>query len=124
MGGDVEEYYLFGFRILTKHTKGLTSHQLSEWEAYDRLDPIGAWRDDFRMSYIASLLTNLVIRVHGKKGAKLTDVKDFLLDWSGDMKHTQQQTPQEMREFLLQFAKTQNKKVESQKKSVPKRRKQ
>ena len=54
---------------------------MAEWYAYDRLDPIGEARDDFRMSYLASTITNLAISINGKKGAKLTNVKDFLLDW-------------------------------------------
>jgi hypothetical protein len=55
--------------------------QLSEWEAYDRIDPIGTWREDFRMAYLCSLVTNLVISVHGKKGAKTTNVIDFMPEW-------------------------------------------
>ena len=54
---------------------------MSEWEAYDRLDPIGTWRDDFRMAYLSSLITNLTISVHGKKGAKATNPIDFLPEW-------------------------------------------
>jgi hypothetical protein len=60
----------------------LTSLQLSEWEAYDKLDPIGTWRDDFRMAYLSSLVTNLTISVNGKKGAKMTSPIDFLPDWA------------------------------------------
>jgi hypothetical protein len=89
----------------------LTSKQLSEWEAYDRLDPIGTWRDDFRMSFMASLLTNLTIKVNGRKGAALTNVKDFLLDWSGDLKIGKQQSIEDMKTVLLQIAKDQNRKV-------------
>jgi hypothetical protein len=59
----------------------LTSSQLSEWEAYDRIDPIGSWRDDFRMAYLASVMTNLTIGVHGKKGTKQTPLIDFMPDW-------------------------------------------
>jgi hypothetical protein len=55
--------------------------QLSEWEAYDRLDPIGTWREDFRTATLASIVTNLVISVHGKKGAKMTTAIDFMPDW-------------------------------------------
>lgn len=92
----------------------LTSYQLSEWEAYDRIDPIGSWRDDFRISYIASLLTNLVIRVHGKKGAKLTEVKEFLFDWSGEIRKgelTKKQSPEEMKAIMMAIAAGQNKRV-------------
>jgi hypothetical protein len=59
----------------------ITSEQFSEWEAYDRLDPIGKWREDFRLAYLCSMVTNLVISVHGKKGTKMTSPIDFMLDW-------------------------------------------
>ena len=102
----------------------LTSKQLSEWEAYDRLDPIGTWRDDFRMSFMASLLTNLTIKVNGGKGAALTDVKDFLLDWSGDLKIGKQQSVEEMKVILLQIAKDQNRKVSIKEGKTPPVKKQ
>jgi hypothetical protein len=94
---------------------------LSEWEAYDRLDPIGKWRDDFRMSFLASLITNLMIRAYGKKGARLTEVKDFLLDWSGDLKKAGQtkQSPEEMKEILTSIFTAHNKKFEAKSKIKP-----
>lgn len=91
----------------------LTSVQLGEWEAYDRLDPIGTWRDDFRLAYLSSLITNLTLSVHGKKGVKMTNPMDFMLDWDGTMKQEpKKQSVEEMKEILMQFAKTQNKRVE------------
>jgi len=81
----------------------LTSEQLSEWEAMDRIDPIGSWRDDFRMSYIASLITNLFIRTHGRRGAKLTEVKDFILDWDKGFGR-KAQSMEEMKQVLLSLA--------------------
>jgi hypothetical protein len=90
----------------------LTSRQLSEWEAYDRIDPTGEWREDFRMAYLASLVTNLTISVHGKKGAKHTEVTDFMPDWSGEKLHEpKKQSAEEMKEMLLGIAAAQNKKV-------------
>jgi hypothetical protein len=74
---------------------------------------------------MASLITNLFIRVHGKKGAKLTEVKSFLLDWSGSMKQMEegkpQQSTEDIKKTLLQIAKDQNKRVIVQ--SKPPRRK-
>jgi hypothetical protein len=90
----------------------LTSKQISEWEAYDRIDPIGTWREDFRMAYLSSLITNLTISVHGKKGAKTTSPIDFMPEWDKDAiklgKPTQ--TVEEMKQILLGIAKTQNRK--------------
>jgi hypothetical protein len=91
----------------------LTSVQLSEWEAYDRLDPLGTWREDFRLAYLCSLVTNLVISTHGKTGAKHTLPTDFMLDWDLEKKKgvVKQQTVEQMKEVLFEIAKTHNKKL-------------
>jgi len=64
----------------------LTSRQLSEWEAYDKIDPIGSWRDDFRIAKLESLLTNIVQQLYAKKGSAptITTPLDFMPDWSGE----------------------------------------
>jgi hypothetical protein len=102
----------------------LTSVQISEWEAYDKIDPIGTWRDDFRMANLAAIITNIVNCLYSKKGSqpKLTTPLDFMPDWSNDKKEVSiKQSPEEMKEFLLRFAKIHNKKIESLKTNrVPK----
>lgn len=97
----------------------LTSVQLSEWEAYDRLDPVGAWREDFRMAYLSSLITNLTISVHGKKGTKQTNLMDFLPKWdigAEQGKEIKVQSVEDMKKALLEIASHQNKKVAGLKK--------
>jgi hypothetical protein len=94
----------------------LTSKQLSEWEAYDRIDPIGTWREDFRLAYLSSLITNLTISVHGKKGAQHTSPMDFMLDWTGEKKIGKKQSVEEMKAVLMSLANTQNQKVEKKNK--------
>jgi len=81
----------------------ISARQLAEWEVYNRIDPIGEERQDFRMSYLASLVTNLVISTMGKKGAKLTNIKDFLLVW--DEKPKQEQSTEDMRNILMGMVK-------------------
>lgn len=78
----------------------LTAKQLAEWEAYDRLDPIGRWRDDFQMAYLASTMTNLAISIHGKKGAKLTQVIDYMPKWDEEKQEYKVQTVEEMKSVL------------------------
>ena len=78
---------------------------------YDRLDPIGKARDDFRMSYMESLITNLAIKVHGKKGASLTKVEDFMLDW-GKEKEVKVQSVEEQKRILMDIFGKHNKAVE------------
>ena len=100
----------------------LTSKQLSEWEAYDRLDPIGTWREDFRLAYLSSLVTNIAIQVNGKKGAKLTQPQDFMLEWGKDKEEIEKQSVDQIKEFMMNFAQGQNRRVQSEKGStrVPK----
>ncbi|MCK9544827.1 MAG: hypothetical protein M0R03_22670 [Novosphingobium sp.] len=33
------------------------------------------------MSYLATIITNLAISIHGKAGSKPKEIKDFLIDW-------------------------------------------
>jgi hypothetical protein len=90
----------------------LTSVQISEWEAYDRIDPVGTWREDFRMAFLSSLITNLTISVHGKKGAKQTTLMDFMPKWeqTGEVGEVKKQSVEDMKKALLEIAGAQNKK--------------
>jgi len=94
----------------------LTSRQISEWEAYDRLDPIGEWREDFRFAQLMSLLVNIVSRIFAKKGQTIKDVSpmDFMPDWVGvatneNVSAQKVQSVEEMKSILLGIAKVQNK---------------
>jgi len=89
----------------------LTSAQLSEWEAYDKLDPIGTWRDDYRLAVLDSLLVNIVSRLYAKKGHTPKEVSptEFMPNWSGEKKIAKPQTMEEMKSILLSLAKSQNK---------------
>lgn len=83
----------------------MTSAQFSEWEAYDRIDPIGSWREDFRMAYLASVITNLALSIHGQKGVKMTTPMDFMPDWSGERKEEpQQQSVDDMKKIFMELA--------------------
>jgi hypothetical protein len=93
----------------------LTSKQISEWEAYDRIDPIGSWREDFRGAKLESLITNIVQQLYAKKGStpKVTTPLDFMVDWSGEKQEAEpkKQSMEDMKSILLGIAKAQNKKV-------------
>lgn len=108
----------------------LSSRQLSEWEAYDRLDPIASWRDDFRTAQLMALIVNLVTRIfHDKKKGPLpkeTVPLDFMPDWSGQRAEVPKtQSVEEMKSILLNIASTHNKriKVKGQKRPPPPKRK-
>lgn len=97
----------------------LSSPELLEWEAYDKLDPVGSWREDIRLAYLSSVLVNIAITTHGKKGTKLTKVEDFMLEWDEEAKELRQkgQSVEEMKAVLMSIAKEQNARVRREKKT-------
>lgn len=83
----------------------LTSAQLSEWEALNRIDPIGKWREDYQTAKICSLITNLAIQIHAPKNTKLTTPLSFMPDWDGTREEdaVEKQTPEEMLNIFKSF---------------------
>jgi hypothetical protein len=99
----------------------LTSEQLSEWEAYDTMDPIGEWRDDFRMAFLASLIVNSARAIHGKKGTKMSTPADFMPKWDKDaVKEVKTQSAEEMKQILLSLGSRKFDKIKSRKDLKPK----
>lgn len=98
----------------------LTSKQISEWQAFDTLDPIGSWRDEYRTARIESLIFNIVTHLFAKPGVtpEMTNPIDFMPDWAGDSKKKQkkEQTVEEMKQALMIWATGHNKSLEKQKK--------
>lgn len=99
---------------------------MSEWEAYEKLDPIGTWRDDFRMAFLATIVTNLAISINGKKGAKTVDVMDYMPVWDQTIaREPKKQSVEEMKKIFHDIANTQKKKkkLDIQSKKPPVKRK-
>jgi hypothetical protein len=72
----------------------LSATQIAEWEAFDKLEPIGKLRDDYRTALLCTLIANMFSNKKSKP-AKLTD---FLLQW--DKKPKKRQTIEEMKSML------------------------
>ena len=103
--------------------QGLNSVQLSEWEAYDQLDPIGEWRNDFRFADLETLLLNLQLMTHSdpkKPKPKLATISMFMPKWGVPNKlkrrHAVKQSVQDMRATMMGIADDQNKWVRKQSK--------
>lgn len=81
--------------------------QLSEWEAYDRIDPIGTWREDYRVAVLDSLIVNIVSKLYAKKGHTPKEVlpTEFMPNWTGDKRVERKQSMQDMKEVLMNIAK-------------------
>jgi len=61
------------------------------------------------MANILSIVTNLAIGVHGKKGTKLTTPIEFMPNWDGTIEYKPKtQTVEEQKAILMAFAKNQN----------------
>lgn len=99
----------------------LTSVQLCEWEAYDRLDPIGKWRDEYIIAQITSVITNIANAIYceeGKQPAK-TNAIDFLPVWDSEKRKDIQQeeknkqSAEDMRMALMSIATVHNKKLQA-----------
>jgi len=83
----------------------LSSPQLSEWEAYDRLEPIGEWRADFRTATLISAVVNLAKSIWGKEGGKMTSPTDFMPKWDEEPKaEPVKQSVEEMKQIIYAIA--------------------
>jgi len=88
----------------------LTCNQISEWEAFNKLEPIGNWRMDLQFAQLQSTITNIFISLYGKKGAKETKADDFMIKWDGVEKvEIKKQSVQDMKSILMALAKASKK---------------
>lgn len=84
----------------------LTAKQISEWEAFNRLEPIGEWRQDYRMAFIASIMINIARAMSGAKGVKMTTPADYMPVWYTDPNEPDepmQQSLEDMKKVLLEL---------------------
>ena len=94
----------------------LTAYQLAEWEEYSKMEPIGPWKHDFEYAHLLATITNLFIGAYGKKGSKLTNAEDFMIKWDGTSeKEEPKQSVAEMKQVLLDMARSVNSKQQKQK---------
>lgn len=82
----------------------LTARQLVEWEAYNKIDPIGTEREDFRMAFLAMIITNVAIGALGSKNAKTAKLEDFMPDWD-TTKPKPVQSAEQMKNILMGLTK-------------------
>lgn len=88
----------------------LTARQITEWEVYNRLDPIGEDRADFRMAVITSTIMNVALSFgsggKGKPKPKYTTVSDFLPKWGEDKEQSEQQISDKVRNVFMGMSPT------------------
>jgi len=91
----------------------LTSKQISEWAAYDELEPIGRDRIEFGLAMICATITNIARGIWGTGNAKPLTPYDFLPQWGGGPRGGEKesaQSPEEMKEILMSLARQGKKK--------------
>ena len=80
----------------------ISSYELTEWQVYDTLDPIGRERDDWRGALVASLLAE--IYRDRKQRNKAYTIDDFMPKWgeseNGDNRTVDEWTEQEQVTWL------------------------
>ena len=85
----------------------LNSEQISEWEAYNSLEPIGETRADYRAALIACTITNCFRSAYGKKGSRMMTIGDFLFEWDKqdvDPDVIKRESVEDMRSGLVNIA--------------------
>jgi len=82
----------------------LTAIQMMEWEAFNRVQPIGGERWDFYFAQLMMTITNLTISVHGKQGAKQFKMEDFVPNWTGIKDEEEEMSAKEMKDFWTDLA--------------------
>lgn len=105
----------------------LSAKQVTEWEAYNRIQPVGARRSDFYFSYLMTAVHNIAVGFSGNKNAKQFKIEDFIPNWTGIEEEPEVMPVDAMKQFWIDFAETHNKQVvkeQEQAKKPPKKGKQ
>lgn len=97
----------------------LTSKQISEWQAYDKIDPIGTWREDLRFAKIMSFLENIVNALYGdiNSSNKKSVPLDFMPKWDvedGETVDTNKVNPEDLANALKSWARSHNRRIRKQ----------
>lgn len=103
----------------------LSSSQISEWEAYDRIDPIGSWREDFLFAKLEAFLINIVKSMYTEEGKnpKYTTILERMPVWREEdnpKKKEPAQTMDDMLSIMKAIAEASNKKREYKRETPPK----
>lgn len=71
--------------------------------AYDQLDPIGKWRDDYRTGLLISKITNIVQKLYPAKNAKPkpTTPDDFMPRWGLPPKRPKKMSQKELKDGIM-----------------------
>lgn len=77
----------------------IDAEELTEWMAYDSIEPFGAVRDDYRVALLSALTAN----IHRRKNSRTFSPNDFMPFLKQKKK---KQTWQEMKEAMMRISAT------------------
>ena len=100
-----------GFTHPDQLLEELTGEQILEWEAFNRIQPIGARRFDFYHTYLMMSLHNIAVGFSGNKTAKQFKFEDFIPNWTGIETEPEVMAAEDIKRFFVEFAETHNKEV-------------
>ena len=87
----------------------LTAPQLAEWRAYDRIEPIGGYREDYRAAQVCLMLHTLIQSNRGDGKWTKASIYDFM-PWGpedpGRQAADKPQSVDEMKTVLLGIARS------------------
>lgn len=83
------------------------SKELTEWQIFDSLDPIGAWRDDYANGIACALHANM----NRKRGSKPFTPQDFM----PFMQPSEEEKQEQMQNEFMRFVEGLNAKVATKK---------
>jgi hypothetical protein len=88
----------------------LTAPQLAEWRAYDRIEPIGGYREDYRLAQVCHLMFELAQSAYGDgKRRTKSSIWDFMPWGPEDARRGAADKPQsvdEMKAVLIGIARS------------------
>ncbi len=91
----------------------LTADQVTEWAAYNELEPVGEYHRDYMHGQLMALIHNLAQSIYGKKGKRKTVRPEDFLPWmdraaehSPQSKSKVQQSPDDIKSLFMDLKKT------------------
>ena len=86
--------------------RSITSEQFVEWIEYDKLDPFGQWREDYRSAEIVTMLAN--VNRDAKRKREPFKTTDFLVKFGEQINDKPKQSWQDQLNIAKLFASAYN----------------
>lgn len=98
----------------------MTGDQLVEWEEFDKLEPIGSYKQDFLFAQLENLIYVLAYAINGKQVK--SKVQDFIPWWLtqylNDDGGLGKQSVEQIKQNLLQWARQHNRALDRKAKKI------